>query len=105
MTNKEQHIVDIITSGKYDGMIGNLWESSSGKIYWTMLQGGKIVQFVAGATTRFFNGKENETYGNGARPNNIWETAEDIIKWVQKCGFLIPNKEVNDYYDECKKKK
>lgn len=105
MTNEEQALYDRVKSGEFDGMVGDLWENNHGSTFYTLIKDGKIARYKQTSTGRFFNGKENESYGGKTKIVEQWNTVEEILAFLQKYGWLIADAAVNAYSAKFKGKK
>lgn len=105
MTNEERELYDRLENGEFDGMVGDLFENNYGSTFYTMIKDGKITRYKQTASKRFFNGEENESYGGTTKIVRQWETAEEIISFLQKFGWLIVDAAVNAYSAKFKGKK
>ena len=42
MTIEEKHLIDRFHAGHFDGMVGNMFETTGGSLVWTEIKEGKI---------------------------------------------------------------
>jgi hypothetical protein len=105
MTNEEQALYDRVKSGELDGMVGDLWENNYGSTFYTLIKDGQIARYKQTSSGRFFNGKENESYGGKTKIVEQWNTIEEILSFLQKYGWLIADAAVNAYSAKFKGKK
>lgn len=105
MTNEEQALYDRVKSGELDGIVGNFFQNNYGSIFCTMIENGHIVRYKQGPGGRFFNGKENESYNGKTKIVQEWNTAEEILGFLQKYGWLLLDAAANAYSAKFKGKK
>lgn len=105
MTNEEQNLYNRLENGELDGMVGDLWENNYGATFYTMIKDGKITRYKQSPAKKFFNGEENESYGGSTKVVQQWETAEEILSFFQKFGWLMVDAAVNAYSAKFKGKK
>lgn len=105
MTNEEQSLYDRLKDGEFDGMVGDLWENNYGSVFCTMIENGKITRYKQTSGGRFFNGKENESYGGKTKIVEQWDTVEEILHFLQKYGWLLVDAAANAYSAKFKGKK
>ena len=97
MTIEEKHLIDRFHAGQFDGMVGNMFETTGGSLVWTEIKEGKITRYKQGPGGRFFNGRENEHYSGVLHIIAEFSTTPEILSFFQKFGWLMQDKEANIY--------
>ena len=64
--------------------------------YWKYIKDGVPVSVREGESTRFFNGKENEKIP-GKRNEQQFETDEQKLDFLQRFGWLMRDRAVQEY--------
>lgn len=97
-TCEENHLLERLANGEFDGPVGGDFVTGSYKkvYHWKTIRDGIPIFIREGESTRFFNGKENETVP-GKRTEQRYETDEQKLDFLQRFGWLIPDREVQDY--------
>lgn len=103
-TVEEQNILKKLASGVLDGMVGNPFESSGGKYQTKFIQNGIPIIKTECKSSRFFNGKENETIP-GKIIREIFDTDNKKLLFVRKYGWLLDDKDVKIYSAKFKPQK
>ena len=98
MTSEENHLLERLANGEFDGTVGDDFVTGSyRKVYhWKIIKDGVPVFIREGESTRFFNGRENETLP-GKRTEQRFETNEQKLDFLRRFGWLIPDKEAQEY--------
>ena len=98
-TEEEKRLLKRLENGEFNGMVGQEKDYTEGyrPIYCgKYIKNGVPISYRRGESTRFFNGKENERI-TGSRSEEIFDTDEKKIAFLQKYGFLISDDEVRSY--------
>lgn len=97
-TTEEKHLLERLSKGDFDGPVGDDYVTGSYKkvYHWKSIRNGIPVFIREGESTRFFNGKENETIP-GKRTEKRFETDEEKLEFLQRFGWLMSDKEVQEY--------
>ena len=97
-TKEEKNLLARLVSGALDGPVGNLFECGGHKkvYYGKYIKDGVPVSYREGESTRFFNGKENERIP-GKRSEEVYETDDEKLYFMQKFGWLINDDDANKY--------
>lgn len=105
-TKEEQSLLAKLASGILDGVVGNELERSGYKTvtFGKYIKNGIPVSYREGASSRFFNGKENEEIP-GKRSEEIFDTDERKLEFLQKYGWLMDDIDVKNYSAKYKPKK
>ena len=105
-TAEEKHLLERLANGDFDGPVGDDFVTGSyRKVYhWKSIIEGVPVLIREGESTRFFNGKENETI-SGKRTEERFETDEQKLVFLQRFGWLIHDREAQAYSAKFKPKK
>ena len=97
-TNEEMRLLARLAEGKFDGPVGkerviqgyrNLWHG----LY---IKDGEPVSYREGESTRFFNGRENETIP-GKRTEEHFKTDDEKLGFLKKFGWLINDDDARAY--------
>ncbi len=105
MTNEEERLIQKVTSGALDGIVGNSVTTTGGSMVWKVIKNGIPMMLKEGPGGRFFNGKENESYDGVRHVLEKWNTSEKILSFLQKFGWLIDDPDVKQYSAKFKPKK
>lgn len=105
-TKEELSLLAKLGSGILDGRVGNELERSGYKTvtYGKYIKNGVPVSYREGESSRFFNGKENEELP-GKRSEEIYDTDERKLEFLQKFGWLMDDPDVKKYSAKFKPKK
>lgn len=97
-TSEENHLLKRLENGEFNGPVGNDFVTGSYKklYHWKIIKDGVPTFIREGESTRFFNGKENETIP-GKRTEQRFETDEQKLDFLQRFGWLISDREVQEY--------
>lgn len=89
-TAEEKHLLMRLANGEFDGAVGGCFVTGSYKkvYHWKMIVGGVPLFIREGESTRFFNGKENETIP-GKRTEQRFETDIQKLEFLQRFGWLM----------------
>ena len=101
----EKLLLSKFKKGSFDGQVGNDFFTDGGSTVWTEISGGKATRFKQGPTKRFFNGKENERIPGKLHILREWLSDKDLIEFLRKYGWLIKDKDAQDYSAKYKPKK
>ena len=106
MTKEEKDLLEKLASGALDGMVGNEKVYSGYKNVYCgkYIKDGEPFSYREGESSRFFNGKENETIP-GSREENHYDTDEMKLEFLQKYGWLTDDEDVKAYSAKYKPKK
>lgn len=98
MTNQEKHLLELLKTGVLDGLVGDFYSPPSSKsLFWMKIENGIPRRYKEGPGGKFFNGKENERYEGKTQILEEWKTDEEKLFFLKKFGWLMNNKEVEDY--------
>lgn len=97
-TTEENRLLERMANGEFDGPVGDDFVTGSYKkvYHWKMIRNGIPVFIREGESTRFFNGKENERIP-GKRTEQLFETDELKLEFLQRFGWLMHDKEAIEY--------
>lgn len=104
-SKQEKGLLAKLKKGLLDGQVGNDLITSGGSTVWTEIRDGKATRIKQGPTKRFFNGKENERIPGKVHIQEEWDTEEKMIGFLRKFGWLIKDKDAQDYSAKFKPKK
>ena len=98
MTAEERNLLAKLASGVLDGMVGDEREYRGYRSVYCgkYIKGGEPVSYRQGESTRYFNGKENESVP-GKREETHFDTEERKLEFLQRYGWLIDDDEVKSY--------
>ena len=98
MTDEEQRLLEKLSAGALDGMVGNerVYGTYKSVYYGKYIKDGVPVSYRQGESSRFFNGKENETIP-GARQEEHFDTDDRKLEFLQKYGWLMDDEDVKTY--------
>lgn len=105
MTNEEKDLVKRFKEGAFDGIVGDLFQTSGGSTVWTQIKDAKAVRYKQGPGGKFFDGKENERYSGVLHTLGEWATDGQILEFLQKFGWLLKDSAANAYSAKFKPKK
>ncbi len=97
-TEEEKNLLKKLASGELDGMVGNEREYRGYKSVYCgkYIKDGVPVSYRQGESTRFFNGEENERIP-GNREEELYDTDDRKLEFLQRYGWLMNDKEVREY--------
>ena len=104
MTIEEKHLIDRFHAGHFDGMVGNMFETTGGSLVWTEIKEGKITRYKQGPGGRFFNGRENEHYSGVLHIIAEFSTTPEIFRSfrnlvglckIKRPTSIVPNSNKN----------
>lgn len=106
MTNEEKRLLNKLSSGDLDGMVGDEWVSQGYKKTYSgkYIKDGEPVSYRQGESVRFFNGKENERIP-GKVTEEHYDTDEKKLDFLQKYGWLIDDQDAKAYSAKFKPKR
>lgn len=96
-TDEENTLLQKLSSGELDGLVGKLFFTSGGSTVWTEIKDGNPVRYKKGPGGKFFDGKENIRYEGKKHTLEKWETDDEKLAFLQKYGWLIENDDVKNY--------
>ncbi len=105
MTNEEKNLLEKLTSGALDGIVGDDVTTSGGSTVWKAIKNGLPVMFKQGPGGKFFNGKENERYEGVLHTLQKWVTDDEKLQFLQKFGWLMKDADVKAYSAKFKPKR
>ena len=105
-TDEEMALLAKLSSRALDGMVGEerVYRGYRNVYCGKYIKDGIPVSYRQGESSRFFNGKENETIP-GARQEEIFDTDERKLELLQKYGWLMRDEDVKAYSAKFKPKK
>ena len=97
-TAEENHLLKRLANGEFDGPVGDDFVTGSYRqvYHWKSIRDGIPIFIRQGESTRFFNGKENESIP-GKRTEKRFETDEQKLEFLQRFGWLMPDIEAQAY--------
>ena len=97
-TKEEKQLLERLASGALDGPVGDALECGGYKKVYVgkYIKDGVPVSYREGESTKFFNGKENERIP-GKRTEDIYDTEDDKLFFLQKYGWLMNDEAAKDY--------
>lgn len=95
-TAEERSLLKKLSIGALDGLVGDFFESSSGKLHKKIIKNGNPMIINESKSSRFFNGKENETIP-GKITTEFFDTDEKKLMFLRKYGWLMNDSEVRAY--------
>ena len=96
-TNEETALLQKLSSGELDGLVGDAYYTPGGSTIWTEIKDGNPVRYKKGPGGKFFDGKENVRYEGKKHTQEEWKTDDEKLAFLQKYGWLIENDEVKNY--------
>lgn len=93
---EEQKLLRKLSSGALDGLVGDFFESSGGKLHKKIIKNGIPMIINEGKSSRFFNGKENENIP-GKITTEYFDTDEKKLMFLRKYGWLMNDSDVRAY--------
>jgi len=105
-TNEEKRLLRRMAAGEFDGAVGDDFVTGSYKkvYHWKLIKDGIPFFIREGESTRFFNGKENESIP-GKRVERKFETEDQKLEFLQKFGWLMNDADAKDYSAKFKPKR
>lgn len=105
-TKEESNLLAKLASGILDGLVGDerVYRGYQNVYCGKYIKNGEPVSYRQGESTRFFNGKENETV-NGKREEEHYDTDEKKLSFLQRYGWLMDDDDVKAYSAKFKPKK
>ncbi len=103
MTSEEKSLLKKLSSGALDGSVGDKFYTSGGSAVWTVIKDGVITRFKQGPSRKFFDGKENVRTEGVLHILAQWKTPDEILAFLQKFGWLLPDKTAKSYSAKFKK--
>lgn len=103
-TDEENALLQKLSSGELDGLVGNVIFTTGNSSVWTEIRDGNPVRYKQGPGGKFFDGKENVRYEGVKHTLEEWKTDEEKLAFLQKYGWLIENNEARDYSSKFKPK-
>ena len=104
--DEEMALLAKLASRALDGMVGDerVYRGYKNVYCGKYIKDGIPVSYRQGESSRYFNGKENETIP-GARQEEIFDTDERKLEFLQKYGWLMHDEDVRSYSAKFKPKK
>ena len=102
---EEKILLEKLASGVLDGVVGDDYITSGGSTIWKAIKNGIPSSYKQGPGGRSFNGKENERYTGVLHVLQEWLTDDEKLAFLQKFGWLMPDKDVRAYSAKFKPKK
>ena len=105
-TEEEKGLLAKLASGVLDGMVGDerVYHGYRNVYCGKYIKDGEPVSYRQGESTRFFNGKENESIP-GKRIEEHYNTDERKLEFLQRYGWLTNDDDVRKYSAKYKPKK
>lgn len=105
-TNEEKGLLAKLASGVLDGMVGDdlVYHGYKDVYCGKYIKNGEPVSYRQGASSKFFNGKENERVP-GSRTEEHYDTDELKLEFLQRYGWLTNDDETRKYSAKFKPKK
>lgn len=97
MTNEEERLLEKLSLGEFDGVVGNCLTTQGGSTIWTVIKDGVPKRIKQGPGRRFFNGKENEHIAGAEHVLDSWETPSERIEFLRKFGWLMIDADARAY--------
>ena len=97
ITNEEMYLLQKLSSGILDGIVGNDLYTSGGSRVWKAIIDGIPRQYKEGPGSRFFDGKENEYIPGVRHVLDEWLSDEEKLDFLRKFGWLMDDPDVNAY--------
>lgn len=97
-SNEEKNLLKKLASGVLDGMVGDerVYRGYRNVYCGKYIFHGEPVSYRQGESTRFFNGKENESIP-GKREETHYDTDDLKLWFLQRYGWLMNDEEVRTY--------
>lgn len=102
ITNEEKELLQKLSSGELDGLVGNVVFTTGNSSVWTEIRDGNPVRYKQGPGGKFFDGKENVRYEGVKHLLEEWKTDDEKLAFLQKYGWLIENDDVKNYSSKFK---
>lgn len=96
-TDEEKALLQKLSSGELDGLVGNVIFTSGESTVWTEIKDGNPVRYKKGPGGKIFDGKENIRYEGKKITQEKWESDDEKLTFLQKFGWLIENDDVKNY--------
>lgn len=105
-SNEEKGLLAKLASGILDGVVGKekTYHGYKDVTYGKYIKNGEPVSYREGESSRFFNGRENETIP-GKRTEDHYDTDDRKLEFLQRYGFLMHDPDVKAYSAKYKPKK
>lgn len=105
-SKEEQQLLSKLASGVLDGPVGSekVYHGYKDVTVGKFIRDGIPVSYREGASSKFFNGKENERIVS-RRQEEYYESDEDKLLFLQKYGWLMDDEEVRAYSAKYKPEK
>ena len=97
-TPEEEHLLNKLASGELDGMVGDEREYHGYRSVYCgkLIRNGIPVSYRQGESTKFFDNRENVRIP-GTREEQLYETDEEKLEFLQRYGWLMDDEEVRAY--------
>lgn len=97
-SNEEKNLLTKLAEGVFDGMVGNekVYSGYKNVSCGKYIKDGEPISYREGDSSRFFNGKENETI-LGKRTEEHYDTDDRKLEFLQRYGWLIDDEDVRAY--------
>ena len=102
ITNEEKELLQKLSSGELDGLVGNVVFTTGNSSVWTEIRDGNPVRYKQGPGGKFFDGKENVRYEGVKHLLEEWKTDDEKLAFLLKYGWLIENDDVKNYSSKFK---
>lgn len=104
--NEEKNLLEKLKSGLLDGVVGRekVYHGHKNVYYGKYIENGEPVSYRESESSRFFNGKENETI-SGKRVEEHYDTDDQKLEFLQKYGWLINDDDAKAYSAKFKPQK
>ena len=102
ITNEEKELLQKLSSGELDGLVGNVVFTTGNSSVWTEIRDGNPVRYKQGPGGKFFDGNENVRYEGVKHLLEEWKTDDEKLAFLQKYGWLIENDDVKNYSSKFK---
>lgn len=97
-TSEEKLLLERLNNGEFDGMVGDekVYTGYKNVYCGKYIKKGIPYSYRESEGGRFFNGKENERF-SGKREEEVYDTPELKLLFLQKYGWLIDDPELKAY--------
>ena len=95
-THEKKCLLEKLSSGGLDGMVGDLWYSGKSTC-WREIENGIPAEYRQGPGGKFFDNRENEHYAGVRHLIKKWVTDEERLEFLRKYGWLMNDEGVVAY--------
>ena len=97
-TKEERNLLAKLAEGLFDGAVGNekVYHGYKDVTCGKYIKDGEPVSYREGESTRFFNGRGNETIP-GKRTEEHFKTDDEKLGFLKKFGWLINDDDARAY--------